>query len=364
MKIGIVTQPLAANYGGILQNYALQSVLLKMGYEPVTLRIGKKTYLKYIKKLVISIILILLGRKNTIPETPYRFKKRQSGMEKFIVKHINTTPIKSWFHIDDIIRNEIDAIIVGSDQVWRPNYNANIEDMFLCFAKNIDIPKVAYAASFGVDDWIFNYIQTNNCKELIKKFKSVSVREQSGVQLCNDYLSRNDVKWVSDPTMLIKKKEYLSLCESIPQFTEKYLFAYILDGNKDVMTYVNNKASSLGLKVVLLSAGDKAQHDETVEVWLARFRDASYVVTDSFHGTVFSLIFQKEFNTIINHSRGVARFNSLVSLFNIRNRFVYNPIESTVKCCSENIDWEDVNSKMEKFRQDSINFLYKSLENI
>lgn len=364
MKIGIVTQPLAANYGGILQNYALQSVLLKMGHEPVTLRIGKKTYKKYFKQLVICIILKILGRRNTIPETPYRFKKRQAGIEEFIIKNISTTPIKNWFHADDIIKNNIDSIIVGSDQVWRPNYNANIEDMFLSFAKNIDIPKIAYAASFGVEDWIFNKEQTINCIELLKHFKSVSVREESGLILCKEFLKRHDTKWVSDPTMLLDKKDYLSLCESVPQYSEKYLFAYILDENRDVMKYIQYKASNLGLKVVLLSAGDNANSNDTVELWLAKFRDASYVVTDSFHGTVYSLIFQKDFNTVINYSRGVARFNSLISLFDIKERFVDFSKNSTISYNNEEIDWGDINFKLDKFRQSSMNFLYESLDDV
>jgi len=359
MKIGIVTQPLAANYGGILQNYALQTFLIRMGHEPITIRIGKKTYMDYFKRLIIHIIKLLLARKTVLPEAPYQFKKKQSGMEVFIKNNIKTTPIKRWFESEDIVKYNIESIIVGSDQVWRPNYNAHIEDMFLNFASNFNIPKIVYAASFGVNDWVYNNEQTVACKKLIQQFKSVSVREYSAINLCKNYLDRFDAIWVVDPTMLLNKKDYELLCSFVPKPKDNFLFAYVLDHNKNITDFIYSKAKGLGLKVVLLSAGTNARKKDTVESWLSNFRDASYIITDSFHGTIFSLLFQKKFITIRNISRGNARFDSLISAFNIHNRFVdINSLEFN----NEEIDWDFIDNRLDYFRKISMKYLHNSLK--
>ena len=186
--------------------------------------------------------------------------------------------------------------------------------MFLNFCeKEENLKRIAYAASFGVGDWEYSPKQTRECSKLAKKYDAISVREQSGVKLCKEYLGV-DATWVLDPTLLLTKEDYLPICKEIPVCNEKYLAVYVLDENDEVTATYEKEAAAHGLVIKKFHADSKSTL--TVPEWLAMFRDASYVVTDSFHGTVFSIIFGKEFKSIYNKGRGTARFESLMNLYN------------------------------------------------
>ena len=212
-----------------------------------------------------------------------------------------------------MIDNDTEAIIVGSDQVWRPKYNYRIEDMFLKFAEKLPVRRIAYAASFGVDNWEYTSKQTFECAALAKKFDAISVREESGVKLCKEHLGV-DATWVLDPTLLLTKEDYESICRDTPVCNEKYIAVYVLDENENVTATYEKESAARGLVVKKFHADSESTL--TVPEWLAMFRDASFVVTDSFHGTVFSIICGKEFKCIYNEGRGAARFESLLNLYN------------------------------------------------
>lgn len=312
MKVLILTQPLLDNYGGILQNYALQYVLWKENCTPFTIdwQRPRLPLWKYIRSWLKTFALRMIGKKRPFA----KIKKnifRDDFFNVFVKEYINKIDIRDSF--SDISLNDYDAIVVGSDQVWRPKYNYRVEDMFLKFTTGYSIKRIAYAVSFGVDDWEFSSKSTRECSKLAQKFKAISVREQSGVKLCKNYLGV-DTTWVLDPTLLLKKEVYLSICEDIPVNNEKYLALYVFDECENVSAACENESKSRGLAVKKISAGSDAKL--TVSEWLAMFRDASFVVTDSFHGTVFSIIFGKEFKCIYNESRGAARFESLLKLYN------------------------------------------------
>ncbi len=186
-----------------------------------------------------------------------------------------------------------DALIVGSDQVWRPMYNYNIEDCFLSFVSHMNLKRVAYAASFGTDKWEFTQQQTEQCAVLAKRFDGISVREKSGVALCNKYLGVNATH-VLDPTLLMKSQDYIKLCSHISK-REPFIFAYVLDESEEKIKSIVNFAERRGLPYFIKGADNTVSDDDTIELWLSYFRDAAFVVTDSFHGTAFSIIFNKDF---------------------------------------------------------------------
>src|SRR5690606_30541311 len=129
------------------------------------------------------------------------------------------------------------AVVVGSDQVWRPRYSPNIYNFFLDFLKNNStIKKVAYAASFGTEDWEYTEEQTREARELIKHFNAVSVRESSGVLLCDKYLNRKDAVHVLDPTLLLKAEDYNQLINKTKK--EIGLFTYVLDETKEKLDFI------------------------------------------------------------------------------------------------------------------------------
>lgn len=314
MRIGILTQPLYNNYGGVLQNYALQTVLKRLGHEPITLDfIYQNSKLRWLLSMAKSAMLWpMKSRRRPFPNFP-KPRMRNKVFNDFVDVSLITTHFMTRYTRDLVEHYQLDAIVVGSDQVWRPKYNPYIEDSFLAFAKQDNIKRLAYAASFGVDKWELTPNQTKRCKALAKRFDAISVREASGVELCEKYLGVA-AQHVLDPTLLLSKEDYEELMDANRPDQEPYLAAYILDDGEENRRIVYEEAEKRHLEVKLFSAGKEASL--TIGEWLAIFHDASYVVTDSFHGTVFSHIFGQEYRCLTNAKRGNSRFVSLMNLFN------------------------------------------------
>ncbi len=355
MKIGIYTQPLSHNYGGILQNYALQQVLKRMGHNPITIHHGQKNYWSNAKCIIHNLLRPLTKQPYWGVVSIKKLNKLKAPFKPFIKRYIHATKSVVKCTPEFIKRQHFGAIIVGSDQVWRPRYN-DIYASYLSIAKDIAIPKIAYAASFGVDRWEYTPEQTNQCCELIKQFKAVSVREASGVNLCKKYLNTDAIE-VLDPTLLLNRTDYRKLCHNIKCESEKYLLVYILDEDKDKELYVTEFAKQHNLVVKQIHAEN--QVSMSVEEWLSLFRDAAYVVTDSFHGTVFSILFLKEFISLVNEGRGASRFESLLNKLQLSDRLIVD----NQSIPSGQIDWENVSDLLEKYRKESMLFLENAIKN-
>ncbi len=338
MKIAIVTQALLENYGGILQNYALQQTLKAIGHSPATIDFHPLTnFYNEFPRVFGSWLKTLYLRffKHTKRHFArfHQPKQRHSLFENFVSQNFELTESVNEYNKNFLQKNNLDLVIVGSDQVWRPNMNLCIEDMFLGFANDFPIKRISYAASFGVDEWEYTPKQTKVCSALAKKFNAISVREESGVKLCKEHLGV-DATWVLDPTLLLKKEDYLKLCQEVPVNSSRFMAVYVLNLNDSVKATYESIAKEKNLEVKYFAADANATL--SVPEWLAMFRDASYVVTDSFHGTVFSIIFEKEFKCIYNETRGAARFESLLNLYN--------------------------SGKLEEMREFSLNWLKNALE--
>lgn len=359
MRIGIVTQPLSRNYGGILQNYALQQTLIKLGHTPYTFDLGKYTWKDWGIATIKSIIKKILGRQCSFPATPNTFYAKECILRRFVDNYISMTHPRTYTpSAKQIISYNLDAIIVGSDQVWRPKYNYRIGAMYLDFTKSLDIKRIAYAASFGTDEWEYTQKQTLSCKTLLEKFDAISVREKSGVDLCKKYFG-TDATHLLDPTLLLTKEEYKQLLTHIPEAKTQYLFAYILDPTDEKIKYVTRYAEMLGLEVVIKGADAQLSEEDSVENWLANFRDAQYVITDSFHGSVFSIIFNVNFLTFTNKSRGNSRMQSLFRILNIEKCIIdqFNFDNQT----PYNIDWCEINNIINGLKHKANSFLCSSL---
>lgn len=359
MRIGIITQALLNNYGGILQNYALQTILRNLGHESITIDyISHYSLRKYIIYSLKTIIYLLLGRKYRRKFIPY-YRRRNSMMEDFVGSNIFLTkPVKK-YSADVIDSYKLDGLIVGSDQVWRPEYNNDLYDMFLLFAKGKNCLKMSYAASFGIDKLSYSTKQIKKCKELIQNFKSVSVRENSGVTLCKEYFNI-DATEVLDPTLLLTNDSYENICSNIPKSNIPFLATYILDVTPDKRNLVNKIAKEKTLHVRYFEADINAKL--SIQEWLAMFRDADFVITDSFHGTLFSIIFKKEFLTIGNKSRGLSRFHSILSKLKLDDRLIF--LSSKENISLNKIDWDKVYNIINRNRRESLNFLQTNLLNV
>lgn len=376
MKIGIITLPLHTNYGGILQAYALQTILERMGHEVVIFNKEKeyklplwKYPLAYTKRIIKK--YVFKKKETKILEEQYNQKiqlKISKNTQEFIKQYIHLYTIKSF---KDSRKDDFDAIIVGSDQVWRPKYfipmfKSNIENAYLAFAKGWKIKRIVYAASFGTEEWEYTLTQTKECGKLLKLFDAVSVREESGIKLCKKYFGV-EVKHVLDPTLLLSKKDYIQLFETakIPKSSGN-LLTYILDETPEKTEIINKIAidkdlipfSVNSIKIENPNAPSEERIQPPVEAWLRGFYDAEFIVTDSFHACVFSIIFKKPFIAIGNKKRGMARFESLLKMFGLEDRLIsnienYHYIENA----------KNIQDIIEKNRNMAYDFLYKNLKN-
>lgn len=359
MKIGIVTHMLFHNYGGILQNYALQQILIRLGHYPITIdylpnQISKWHYFLAQCKTCCSYILLNRSRKFFL----YPQRKRNIDFCKFMQKHLVLTETVKSYSSSIIKKNNIEAVIVGSDQTWRAAFYKSeiLPDMYLRFMKNISIPKIAYAASFGVDYWEYSPDLTLKCGQLAKMFQAISVRENSGIELCKEYLGVDAVE-VLDPTLLLDKDDYEQLCLDIPHEQGKFILVYILDMSPEKKVFIEALAQKMALPVKYYTS--EKEIVLSIEEWLAMFRDASFVITDSFHGSVFSIIYNKDFYSIINEWRGGSRFYSLLSHFSLESRIVTD----LTQIPDGEIDWNIVNKSRFQYQTESIQYLKDNLIN-
>lgn len=354
MKIGIVTQPLKANYGGILQNFALQQVLKNMGHEPITIDyILDISWIRYCVAALKTVVFRIMGRKRKFVSSPRSYIRHQC-VDAFIRKYLSVTRRVSNYHKKLINEYNLDAVIVGSDQVWRPLYSPFIHDMFLEFTSGMDLRRVAYAASFGVDNMEYSDKQLKRCFKLLEEFDGISVREASGVVLCKNYFGIEALH-VLDPTLLNDKEVYEKLCQNVPVNSSKFLASYVLDISEEKKIYIEDVAKRLGLEVNYFTADEG--FSLTIEEWLAMFRDASFVITDSFHGTIFSIIFKKSFFSLTNVDRGNSRFESLLSMLGLEGRLN----ASYKNMIDDDIDWVQVYEKIYNLRDVAFDFLSQKL---
>jgi hypothetical protein len=375
MKLSILTQPLGRNYGGLLQAYALQSSLKKLGCNVETLNryrsLSRREKAKSVIKANIKKALGCLG------VTRFKNKKNNTyvNLEHFKYKFINVSPL-----IDSDLKllsyyseNHFDAIVVGSDQVWRPKYSPKLSNFFLdfCDELNLKAKRIAYAASFGVDEKEFTKEEEALCNPLVQKFDAISVREISGSDLLKDYFNVSS-ELVFDPTLLLDPKDYEDIIESDATNTEssKGVMAYILDIDAKKNNLVNNISKTIGETATYLmnepisSLEKNSLHGQvhpSVGDWLNHFRLAKFIVTDSFHGCVFSIIFNKPFLVVGNKERGLARFTSLLNTFGLEDRLIINAEDLDLSLVVKPIDWERVNKIREIGKNKSIAFITQSL---
>lgn len=361
MKIGIVTQPLSRNYGGILQNYALQQTLKKLGHEPYTFDlIASVPWYKWAKHNIKVLFKRAIGRKGTFRESPLRVARTEIPLRRFVMRNIALlAPRTAKPKAAQVRKYGLEALVVGSDQVWRPRYNRHIADMYLRFALSFDVRRIAYAASFGTGVWEYRRKKGAVCRALAQRFDAISVREDSAVRLCKEHLGV-DAKHVLDPTLLLTNTEYNTLLDAATTPREDYLFAYLLDRSSQKIEHINAVAAQRGLKAVIVGVGADVKPDDSIERWLTYFRDCRYVVTDSFHGSVFSIIYNKDFHVIANIERGVDRMTSLLGALELNDRLVDAARLSDFRPLAA-VEWERVNRSLDALREDSINFLRDNL---
>lgn len=377
MNVYILTLPIGTNYGGIMQAYALRRIIESMGHNAITVRAEQDDMplsLRLVYWAGVFRANFMRGKNLYFCVPKRRFDTAQRNTEKFIEKFIKTTPpIRIHRESKKLAALPADVFVVGSDQVWRPgriswaNYGAYF---FADIAPKIK--RVAYAASFGFDNIKLPWYARRKYSALLRKFSAVSVRESSGVEICRREFGV-DATVVLDPTMLLDGSDYAEIAES--EFSSPdsdYCFEYILDKTPFKDGIVKAVSASLCAPVCkILPAGkvsDANNSDEDcvlppVENWLGGIRNAKFAVTDSFHGTVFSILFHVPFAVLGNRGRGLTRIVSLLEKFGLESRFVDSDnLAEIEKLVSTPIDWERVDSVLRSEREASLRFLKNSIE--
>lgn len=348
-KIGILTLQYALNYGGQLQCYALKEVLRQQGYDAVIIdRIPDAHGKKYVLK-----------RAFAHPLTQKEF----AGMRCHELRPMSK-PVYSSEGLARLLRN-YDACIVGSDQVWRKAVFSVNGDYFFQHLEMPSLKKIAYAASLGVSEWEYDSGETEAISKALSSFKAISVREQDGVNLLRDHCGIH-AQWVLDPTILADSAIYAPLINKSKMDGSGKLVTYILDWTEEKKQIVQDIHQKIGKPRFDINPVVR-QHKTllnrvlhtgvTTYDWVKLISTADFVVTDSFHGTAFSIIFNKQFYTIGNPERGMARFISILSLFGLQDRLIIQPNSLNY----EDIDYSSVNKKISHEREESMWFLINSL---
>jgi len=351
LKIALLNLPVDNNFGGHLQRYALMEVLRRMGCDVVHLNTRfpheKKTGFKkakFVLKRLFKYIRFRLNGSRSVPELRYL---RCYLFDEPITEQFYRHYIKHTFRIyckDELLKClNYDLFMTGSDQVWRNKFTSHygLETYFFDYLPLFST-RVAYGVSFGTSENELDSIAVNRLAEYYKRFSMVSVREGDAVRLIEEYgwASPKPI-WVLDPTLLLLRKDYLRIIErGKTELSKGSLFCYVLDKTDQVNKVVSDLSKERGLKPFEVTLNSSY----SVEQWLRSFQDADFVVTDSYHGLLFALVFNKPFYLCMNAMRGNARFESVLNLLEINGREMdYN--------------WDRINEIIAEERSRSLNFL-------
>lgn len=332
MKIGILTLPFNNNYGGLLQSYALQKFLINRGHEVVVISNHLKD--NEATDLIVRFKKTLKTITGKQRRDEKRMKIKSQNMTQFVVDQMNCTePIQIDHDFELLKAYNFDAYVVGSDQVWRFDYTGkNYAHYFLNFVDDHKAIKISFSASFGIDKWIKNESETRIISTLLNKFQAISVRENSGIKLCEDHLGITP-KHLLDPIFLLDLEEYKKLItkhlHEKPTSHGKGLLVYMLDIDEDKKKAINvisetikEEVFHVGLLQEYKGMVKKNSTYPPVSDWIAGFVTAKYILTDSFHGCAFAILFNKPFIVYGNPSRGMTRFNSLLDSFHLTSRLI------------------------------------------
>lgn len=378
MKIGLINLYVDTNYGGNLQRYALYQALTKMGHDVYfiqrrfTIKMPRfpRSILVYLKRL-----FLLLLNKNEVVFFEYKTKKEYDIQLKetyrFIDKYINCYR-EIFYNDNDLAKlndEDFDAIIVGSDQVWR--FNEKYYTYFLDFIHNKKIKKIAYAASFGNKGIGYDIKHIKECGKLISLFTAISLREKCGQDLFDQFRWKfpKQVDVVLDPSLLLNVDDYKSLMTTNKR--GKYIFCYVLDSDAETSNFIIKTTNLLNANCEIIDSlfpnikyntFDNPKILPSIEQWLNLVYYADFVITDSYHGTMFSILFNKPFLTIINPSRGAERYYPLLDDLGLTNHLVNKSDLSLVEINEfYNVNWININKKLEIKREKSLNFLRLTL---
>ncbi len=343
--------PVRCNYGGALQSYALQYFLRDKGYEP---------------------LVIDCRRHSSSASLCHQWVERN-----ILYRHF-TTFAKRYIHRTGRLTDESElraaaeecaAVITGSDQVWRLSMIQGVErHYFLDFVPDT-IRRIAYAASFGTDDLEpCDATLQADLQRLIKKFYAISVREEEGIEICRRHWGVKACR-VLDPTLLAGREAFDPIAQQAPA-SQGELFYFFLGHHDADVAHLQQIASQAGKRAFTVNAGRTLQVSKfafafypPVETWIRAFADAEAVVTDSFHGVCFALLYGKPFFVTSNVSGGTSRIRSLLTMSGTTERYIHDITiyKDYKQFTAPSIDYTTVWKRLAEERKKSEQFLLNAL---
>lgn len=387
-KVAVVSCYFQHNYGSMLQAYATQEILSLMNIPNEAINIeglkeeirhAKMNYFRsrmfspdvikdklgFVRLAVIKKINKELGRNIAV---------RDQKFDQFASSHFHLSQI---YHSKEELGRKstnYSAFLVGSDQLWLPSNIA--ADYYTLNYVDERIRRISYATSFGVSSLPDKQIQ--QAKKFIPRIHFLSVREKSGQKLIKE-MTGFDAELVCDPTLLLKREEWNNLLSDEPRIKEPYIFCYFLGDNPLSRACARKLSRKTGCKIIALQHidmyiksdldfADEALYDVDPADFMNLIKNASFVCTDSFHGTVFSVIHHKTFfsfrrfvqNTTMSTN---SRIDSLLEILGLENRIIDSP-EAFKTAAGNKIHYLEVEAKLNDFRNHSLEFLKKSLEGL
>lgn len=384
-KVGIVSCYFKDNYGSMLQAYATKKILDKNEIPNETINIkynkdfknGKRKYylsqitnFKFIKNKLGMVKLKIdkklnkqLGKNIAI-----RTQKYKEFRKEFNLSRSNNT----FKDLTNQAKELYSDVIVGSDQLWLP-VNV-VADYYTLNWVPDEINKISYSTSFGFSNIPNKYVELY--RNFLNRINYLSTREESGVQIIKDIVAR-DAKLVCDPTILLTKDEWHEESSKERKYDEKYILCYFLGNNIEHRKFAERLRKKTGYKIVSLNHADEyvkysdefcdyAPFDIGPREWISLIENAEYVCTDSFHGTVFSILFNKMFFDFRRHNNKSkvstnSRIDSLLDVAGISKERILVGNEDIDKVLTYKIDYNKVNENINKFREDSQKWLFDSI---
>lgn len=362
MRIGLLSYHNSVNYGAVLQIYALKRTLEKLGanvsvidYRSISSEYSSFLLSKAIKDIGLPRALakylyyIIFARKT--------IEVKKEKFTEFININFNLTRhFKSV--VEFVSENDFDIVICGSDQIWNPEITNGFDKMMFCDFYNHKTQKYSYAASVGDVEIIGTKEMKKEFFKLIKNFNGITVREKE----LADFISQNsDINPLVtlDPTLLLNATEY-RVIENVKKPVEKYVLVYQLSRYPRSIEVAQLLAREKNLKIkeivnnpYILHKDKSMLFTESPSEFLNLVRNAEYVITNSFHGTIFSIIFKKNFYTILSRTR-TSRITNLLNTLDINNRLIYENVDTFTR---DSINYDKVDVILAQEREKSINYL-------
>ena len=383
MKIGVITIEQVGNYGAELQCYATQKVLQNIGcdaeiidycyykdyrykdskmsepFVPMTFKERIFYVLKYriVNRFVDKVLLLFnsnIARRNS------RFAAFHAENTKMSRKYMSMPELYE-------ASMDYDIFVTGSDQVWNPGAQSSIEPYFLTFAPD-NAKKISFAASFGVSEIEPNLRE--RYKEYLSRYDFISVREQNACDMVKQLVGK-DAECVLDPTLLLTKDEWMKVARQYDNVPERYVLVYTLFESPAIFSLAKKVAKEKGISVLRITKrayfvsrieGISNISDAGPAEFISLIAGADYIVTDSFHGTTFSINFGIPFLAIVSSkNNNNSRMESLLKVVGLSGRMVYEEKEVSSLIYNDNIDFKEIENHIKKARVTSMNFFNKAL---